>query len=137
MLTGAWHSLPKLWGQRAGEPQLRGPFFWQPGAQKIREEVRQDWHSLGRDSISVRDHRTPWRRKWQPTPVFLPGKSHGQRSLVGYSPWGCSRVRYDLVINNIESQDPGFRPLPCHSPHVGTWALDPHATQASVISSVR
>ena len=29
----------------------------------------------------------PWRRKWQPTPAFLPGKSHGQRSLVGYSPW--------------------------------------------------
>ena len=28
-----------------------------------------------------------WRRKWQPTPVFLPRKSHGQRSLVGYSPW--------------------------------------------------
>ena len=32
--------------------------------------------------------KIPWRRKWQPTPVFLPGKSHGQRSLVGYSPWG-------------------------------------------------
>ena len=30
----------------------------------------------------------PWRRKGQPTPVFLPGKSHGQRSLEGYSPWG-------------------------------------------------
>ena len=29
-----------------------------------------------------------WRRKWQPTPVFLPGKSYGQRSLAGYSPWG-------------------------------------------------
>ena len=29
----------------------------------------------------------PWSRKWQPTPVFLPGESHGQRSLVGYSPW--------------------------------------------------
>ena len=29
-----------------------------------------------------------WRRAWQPTPVFLPGKSHGQRSLTGYSPWG-------------------------------------------------
>ena len=28
-----------------------------------------------------------WRRKWQPTPVFLPGESRGQRSLVGYSPW--------------------------------------------------
>ena len=30
----------------------------------------------------------PWRRKWQPTPVFLPGESHGRRRLVGYSPWG-------------------------------------------------
>ena len=30
-----------------------------------------------------------WRRKWQPTPVFSPGESHGQRSLAGYSPWGC------------------------------------------------
>ena len=33
--------------------------------------------------------KTPWRRAWQPTPVFLPGKIHGQRSLVGYSSWGC------------------------------------------------
>ena len=33
--------------------------------------------------------KIPWRRKWQPTPVFLPGKSHGQRSLTGYSPRGC------------------------------------------------
>ena len=33
--------------------------------------------------------RISWRRKWQPIPVFFPGKSHGQRSLVGYSPWGC------------------------------------------------
>ena len=32
--------------------------------------------------------KIPWRRKWQPTPVLLPGKSHGQRSLVGCSPWG-------------------------------------------------
>ena len=30
-----------------------------------------------------------WRRKWQPTPLFLLGKSHGLRRLVGYSPWGC------------------------------------------------
>ena len=37
------------------------------------------------------------RRKWQPTPVFLPGKSHGQRSLAVYSPWGPKRVRHDLV----------------------------------------
>ena len=32
--------------------------------------------------------KIPWRRKWQPTPVFMPGKTHGQRNLVGYSPWG-------------------------------------------------
>ena len=32
--------------------------------------------------------KTTWRRKWPPTPALLPGKSHGQRSLVGYSPWG-------------------------------------------------
>ena len=32
--------------------------------------------------------KIPWRRKRHPTPVFLPGKSHGQRGLVGYSPWG-------------------------------------------------
>ena len=35
-----------------------------------------------------RVRKIPWRRKWQPTPVFLPGESHGQRSLAGYSPWG-------------------------------------------------
>ena len=33
--------------------------------------------------------KIPWRRKWQPTPGFLPGKFHGQGSLAGYSPWGC------------------------------------------------
>ena len=32
--------------------------------------------------------KNPWRRKWPPTLVFLPGKSHGQRSLMGYHPWG-------------------------------------------------
>ena len=36
--------------------------------------------------------RFPWRRKWQPTPVFLPGKFHGQRNLAGYSPWGCKEL---------------------------------------------
>ena len=35
----------------------------------------------------VQSWKIPWRRTWQPTPVFLPGESHGQRSLVGYSPW--------------------------------------------------
>ena len=34
----------------------------------------------------------PWKRKWQCTPVFLPGESHGQRSLVGYNPRGCTEL---------------------------------------------
>ena len=41
--------------------------------------------------------KIPWRRKWQPIPLFLPVKSHGQRSLVGYSPWGHKRTGHDLV----------------------------------------
>ena len=44
--------------------------------------------------------KIPWRRKWQPTPVFLPGKSQGQRSLAGYNPWGHKRFRYHLATNN-------------------------------------
>ena len=34
----------------------------------------------------------PLEKGWQPTPVFLPGESHGQRSLAGYSPWGCKEL---------------------------------------------
>ena len=41
--------------------------------------------------------KIPWRKKWQPTPVFLPGKFHGQRSLVSYSPWGRKTARHDLA----------------------------------------
>ena len=36
--------------------------------------------------------KIPWRRAWPPTPAFLSGESHGQRSLVGYSPWGCKEL---------------------------------------------
>ena len=40
----------------------------------------------------VRSLKLPWRRAWQPTPVFLSGECHGQRSLVGYSPWGQKQL---------------------------------------------
>ena len=53
--------------------------------------------------------KIPWRRKWQPIPIFLPGKSHGQRSLVGYSPWGHKRVGHDLTI---KQQIPYLNTLP-------------------------
>ena len=45
------------------------------------------WLSASFDSV----RKNPWRRKRQPTPVFLPGKSHGQSSLVGYSSWGLKK----------------------------------------------
>ena len=43
----------------------------------------------GRPGFNPWVGKISWRRKWQPTPVFLPGESHGRRSLVGHSPWGC------------------------------------------------
>jgi len=46
------------------------------------------------DMGSIPGQKDPWRRKWQPSPVFLPRKSHEQRSLVEYMPWGCKRVSY-------------------------------------------
>ena len=51
--------------------------------------------------------KIPWRRKWQSIPVFLPGESHGQRSLVGYSPWGCKESdmteRLHLIRDNTKA----------------------------------
>ena len=44
-----------------------------------------------RDRFDAWVGKIPWRREWQPTPVLLPGKSHGQRSLAGYSPGGCKQ----------------------------------------------
>ena len=44
-----------------------------------------------------------WKRKWQAAPVFLPGKSHGQRGLTGYSLWGYKRVRHDLANKQQQS----------------------------------
>ena len=53
------------------------------------------WHLCKESACQCKRHglylwvgKIPWRKKWQPTPVFLPGKPHGQRSLAGYSPWG-------------------------------------------------
>ena len=53
----------------------------------MQETLRRPWFNSWIGEI-------PWGRKWQPTPVFLPGKSHGERSLTGYSPWG-HRVGHD------------------------------------------
>ena len=57
--------------------------------------------------------KIPWRRKWQPIAVFLPGKSHGQRSVVGYRPWGSKEsdmtehITVTYSRNFLENQSPG------------------------------
>ena len=66
-----------------------------------------------RHEFSSRVGKIPGRRKWQPTSVFLPGKSHGQRSLAGYNPWGlrvrcnCAHThlafRHSAYLQNIKS----------------------------------
>ena len=48
--------------------------------------------------------KIPWRRRWQPTPGFLPGESHEQRSLVGYSPWGHKELNPTEWLNNVYTQ---------------------------------
>ena len=72
------------------------------GSQRLAGDIPSwglPWWLSGKESIYQCRRRRfdpwigkgPWRSKWQPTPVFLPGKSHGQRSLVAYSPWGGSQ----------------------------------------------
>ena len=47
-------------------------------------------HRVGHEKLHFLSfYSSFWRRKWQCTPLFLPGESHGQRGLVGYSLWGC------------------------------------------------
>ena len=52
--------------------------------------------------------KMPWRRKWQPTPVILPGKSQEQRSLAGYSPWGRKEWDTTLRLNNNENPSSNY-----------------------------
>ena len=65
------------------------PWMEEPGRLQSMgsRRVRHDWATSL--SLSTFMH---WRRKWQPTPVFLPGESHRRRSLVGCSPWGCTEL---------------------------------------------
>ena len=56
--------------------------------------------AMGRPGFDPWVGKIPWRRKWQPTQVFLPRESHGQRSLAGYSPWNqLQRVKYHWATN--------------------------------------
>ena len=59
--------------------------------------VKNLLYNVGDVSSSPVAGRSPGERKWQSIPGFLPGKSDGQRSLMGYSPWGCKGVGHDLA----------------------------------------
>ena len=73
----------------------------------------------------------PWRRKWQPAPVFLPGEFHGQRSLAGYSPWGHKELDMAEQLTHLASfygtedcslwtQDMSIDRL-CHAGRIYSW----------------
>ena len=62
------------------------------------------------------DRKIPWRRAWQHTPLFLPGESHGQRSLLGHSPWAC-RVWCDFVTEDLRTT----RELLSEPPPISQW----------------
>ena len=62
-----------------------------------------------------------WRRKWQPTPAFLPGKPHEQRRPVGYSPWSCKRVRHNLATEQQQHQRQNPRFTFLHDTNQGKW----------------
>ena len=71
------------------------------------------WLSKSRIHMQCRRHKSrefkpgvtqvPWRRKWQPTPVFLPGKSHGEGSLEGHSPWGHEELDMTEQLNTQDN----------------------------------
>ena len=64
----------------AGDPSSIPGLKRSPG-EGVVYALQYSWASLVVGKI-------PWRKAWQPTPGYLPGEPHGQRSLVGYSPWG-------------------------------------------------
>ena len=73
--------------------------------------------------------KMPWRREWQPTPVFLPAEFHGQRNLVGYSPWGCKESdmaeQLTHTLHCLQCRRPGFDPWVRKIPWRWDWLLTP------------
>ena len=86
--TGPW--CQKVWG-------LLHSCMDFPGSSVVKDSTSQST-SHGRSWFDPQVRKTPWRRKWQPTPVFLPGESHEQRSLAGYSPWGCKELDMSIYV---------------------------------------
>ena len=84
-----------IWFQDSKSTRVTCPLWYEVENKEITSQVVQWWRislpmqEMQETRVQSLGGKIPWRRKWQPTPVLLPGKSHGQRSLVGYRPWGC------------------------------------------------
>ena len=74
--------------------------WWLSGKESTCQCRRCEFNSWGM--------KIPSKRKWQPTPAFLPGKSHGQRSLTGYSSWGHKRIRHAWVTKQQQITNEHF-----------------------------
>ena len=74
----------------------------------------------------------PWRRAWQHTPGFLPGEFHGQRSLTGYSPWGCKESN----VTDAFTEGPVVRAPSFHCQRPGWRAKIPQAAQKRKVGVV-
>ena len=102
---------------RGSSPSLLCPLRWQvgslplgsfPGGSNGKIVCLQCW----RPGFNPWFGKIPWRRKRQPTPVLLPGKFHGWRNLIGYSPWGCKERTRLSDFASLPLAAPG-KPLCC------------------------
>ena len=107
--------------------ELKVENWWQTGL----SDYKTHWFLIGRGSTSLLDLGTlvSWRSQWHPTLVLLPGKSHGQRSLVGWRPWGreesdtTERLHFHFSLSCTEEGN--GNPLQCswleNSRDEGAW----------------
>ena len=82
------------------------------------------WRAAGVQNLSPKPSVPPssqhWRGNWQPTPVFLPGESHGQSSLAGYSPWGHKES--DMTESHTHTHSCMEKEMATHS-SILTWRI--------------
>ena len=98
------------WLSRIGWQRIKRPHWRQPSCSNWNHQPTASWLANIRENLSVSDGKEstcnvgnldligkiPWRRAWQPTPVFLPGEFHGQRSLVDYSPENYKKLWHNM-----------------------------------------